>query len=189
MNIEIYFRNREEYNKWLTENGKTSEGIWMIMYKKHTGRECISYVDAVEEAICFGWIDGKLKRINDEYYIQFYTARRSGSRWSKLNITRAEKLIREGRMKPEGLKAYSEIFKKPHLVYENRPKGEPEIPEELLASLKENKTAYDNFMKFTPSARRLYVEWFRYAKRDKTRSERIIKIISFSERNIRPGML
>jgi len=187
--MEFFFRNREEWRKWLEKNGSSSDGIWMKIYKKHTGKECIPYVEAVEEALCFGWIDGKIKRINDEYYIQSYTPRRQGSRWSKYNIERVERLIREGKMTQSGLEAYNRIFKNPHLVYDNRTSGDPEIPEELLSALKENKTASTNFMNFPASARRIYIEWLKYAKRDKTRLERIKKIVRLSEQNQRPGMM
>ncbi len=187
--MELYFRNLEEWHKWLKENGSSDKGIWMINYKKHTGRECITYDEAVEEALCFGWIDGKIKRINDEYFIRLFTPRRRGSRWSKYNIERVEKLIREGRMMLSGINAYNEIIKKPHLAYDNRLAGIPEIPEDLLSALKENKTAFENFMHFSGAARKLYIGWYNDAKRDKTRIARIQKIIMFSEQNRRPGIL
>ncbi len=189
MKPEIYFRNREEWHKWLEENHSSVDGLWMRIYKKHTGMECVPYAEAVEEALCFGWIDGKIKRINEDYYIQYYTPRRSGSRWSNYNIERVKKLIKEGRITQPGLDAYNEIFKKPDLVYGNRLTGYPEIPEELLIALKASKTAYDNFMNFTMSARRIYIEWYKYAKRDKTRIERIRRIVRLSEQNQRPGLL
>jgi uncharacterized protein YdeI (YjbR/CyaY-like superfamily) len=189
-NEGLYFRNRDEWRTWLEGNSQTSDGIWMRNYKKHTGRECVPYPDAVEEALCFGWIDGKIKRINDEYFVRYYTPRRPGSRWSKYNIERVEKLKKEGMMTPVGLEAFNMIFKNPKLIYDNGPrKGEPEIPEELLAALKSNKIAFENFMKFSQSARRLYIEWYKYAKQDKTRLGRIKKIIRFSEENRRPGMM
>jgi uncharacterized protein YdeI (YjbR/CyaY-like superfamily) len=187
--MEINFKNRQEWRRWLEANSKKADGIWMKMYKKHTGKECVAYADAVEEALCFGWIDGKIRRIDDEYYIQYYTPRRSGSRWSKYNIERVEKLIREGKMTPDGMEAYNEIFKKPGLVYDNRKSGEPEIPVELLSGLKTNTKAYENFMNFPSSARRMYIEWYRYAKQDKTKIARIEKIIRRSELNERPGMM
>ncbi len=159
------------------------------MYKKHTGRECILYEEALEEALCFGWIDGKIKRVNDEYYIQFYTPRRPGSRWSNYNIERVERLKKEGRMAEAGLEAYNMIFKNPNLAYNSKRSGNPEIPEELLIALKENKAAFNNFMNFPPSARRMYIEWYKFARQDKTRQVRAEKIIRFSEENQRPGML
>jgi len=187
--IEIYFRNREEWRKWLEENYSTANGLWMRIYKKHTCRECVLYAEAVEEALCFGWIDGKIKRINEDYYIQYYTPRRSGSRWSNYNIERVKKLTKEGKMTQAGLDAYNEIFTKPHLAYGNRTTGNPEIPEELLYALKTNKTAFNNFMNFSQSAKRIYIEWYKYAKRDKTRVDRIRRIVRFSEQNQRPGIL
>jgi uncharacterized protein YdeI (YjbR/CyaY-like superfamily) len=189
MDSEIYFKNRDEWHKWLEENHKTVEGLWMRIYKKHTGRECVPYVEAVEEALCFGWIDGKIKRINNDYYIQYYTPRRVGSRWSKYNIERVRKLTSEGRMKQAGVDAFNKIFEKPHLVYDNKASGDPGIPDELLSALKAGKAALDNFMNFSPSARRIYIEWYKYAKRDKTRIDRIRRIVLFSEEKQRPGML
>jgi uncharacterized protein YdeI (YjbR/CyaY-like superfamily) len=161
----------------------------MINYKMHTGKESISYADAVEEALCFGWIDGKIKRINNDYYIRYFTPRRPGSRWSQYNIERVSKLIKEGRMTQAGLDSYNEVFKKPHLAYDNRPLEIPDIPEELLSALKDNKTAFENFMKFSQSARKIYIGWYMYAKRDKTRLDRIRRIVRYSEQNQRPGML
>jgi uncharacterized protein YdeI (YjbR/CyaY-like superfamily) len=187
--MEIHFKNRQEWRDWLDKNSASEKELWIMMYKKHTGIKCVAYAEAVEEALCFGWIDGKIKRINDEYYIQYYCPRRRGSRWSKYNIERVEKLIGQGKMTEAGLAAYSEIFKKPHLVYDNRSSGDPEIPEELLSELKENKSAFENFSKFPPSARRIYIEWYKVARQDKTRANRIRKIIGFAEKNKRPGMM
>ena len=99
--MELYVKTRAEWRKWLEENHSSVQGIWLIYYKKISGRPRIPYSDAVEEALCFGWIDGKIKRVNDDYYIQWFTPRRPGSRWSKLNMGKVEKLIREDRMKPE----------------------------------------------------------------------------------------
>lgn len=187
--MEIHFNNKEEWKNWLEENNGTSDGLWMKIYKKHTGIESIPYAEAVEEALCYGWIDGKIKRINEDYYVRWYTPRRRGSRWSKYNIERAEKLIREKRMKSEGLAAFREVREKPHLAYETGSAVDLEVPSDLLAELNRNKKALENFLKFPPSARRLYIGWMNYAKRDKTRRERIIKIVSFSEQNKKPGML
>jgi uncharacterized protein YdeI (YjbR/CyaY-like superfamily) len=187
--MEIHFKDRKDWRSWLETNSRSSDGLWIKVYKKHTGTECIPYAEAVEEALCYGWIDGKIKRINDEYYIQWYTPRRPGSRWSKYNIDRVKKLIKEGRMTHDGMTAYEEVLKKPHLIYDNRVTGETQIPEDLMSELKRNKTAFDNFMKFPPSSRRMYIEWMKFAKRVITRQDRIKKIILFSEQNKRPGMM
>ena len=187
--MELYFKSRQEWHEWLEQNHLTAKEVWLVYFKKPSGRPRIPYQDAVEAALCFGWIDGKIKRINDDYYIQRFTPRRSGSRWSKYNILRVEKLIKEGLMRPEGLKAYQEALDFPHLIYDNRADGDPEIPEDLLSAFKAREKAYSNFTSFSPSARRVYISWLNDAKRAETRIRRIDKIVDLAERNIRPGIL
>jgi uncharacterized protein YdeI (YjbR/CyaY-like superfamily) len=187
--MELYFKNRNEWRKWLEKNYLKQQEVWLIYYKKHSGKPRIPYNDAVEEALCYGWIDGKIKRINEDYYIQRFTPRKPGSRWSKYNIDRVEKLIKEGLIKPEGLKAYQRVLDKPDLLYENRADGEPVIPEDLLDKLRINKRAYDNFYNFSQSARRIYINWLDSAKKPETRPGRIEKIVLLSEKNQRPGMM
>ena len=104
--MELYIKSREEWHSWLEENTSTTREVWLIFYKKGSDKPRIPYNDAVEEALCFGWIDGKIKRINEQFFIQRFTPRRRGSRLSKYNIERVEKLIKEGRMKPAGLQAF-----------------------------------------------------------------------------------
>ncbi|TAL60920.1 MAG: hypothetical protein EPN88_15280 [Bacteroidetes bacterium] len=187
--MELYLKTREEWHKWLIENYSTSEEIWLIYYKKPSGKPRIPYIDAVEEALCFGWIDGKIKKINEDYFIQRFTPRRPNSRWSKYNLERVQKLINEGRMRPEGLKAYKKALEKPELTYDNRSDGDPGIPDDLMNSFAKNSLAYNNFMKFSASSRRLYIDWLNSAKKAETRPKRIQKIIGFAEKNIRPGMM
>jgi uncharacterized protein YdeI (YjbR/CyaY-like superfamily) len=186
--MELYLIDRKEWRKWLEKNHKTSEGVWLRYYKKPSGKPRIPYVDAVEEALCFGWIDGKIKRINEDYYIQRFTPRRPGSRWSKYNIERIKKLTEKGLMKPAGLQAFKESVEKPHLVYNNRKDGIPVIPDDLTSELKKNMKAFNNFNNFTQSSQRMYIDWLNSAKKPETRLRRISKIIGLSEKNIKPGM-
>jgi uncharacterized protein YdeI (YjbR/CyaY-like superfamily) len=187
--MELYFRTRVEWRKWLDENHSKEQGIWLIYYKKLSGKPSISYNDAVEEALCFGWIDGKIKRVNDDYYIQWFTHRRPGSKWSNLNIGRAEKLINEGIMRPEGLLVYEVAGIKPQLTNDIRTRTNILVPDDLMNALKKNSEAYNNFINFPPSGRRLYILWLNNAKREETRLKRIAKIVGFSEKNIRAGMM
>jgi uncharacterized protein YdeI (YjbR/CyaY-like superfamily) len=187
--MELYVKNRREWQRWLEMNHSTAEDVWLIYYKKPSGKPRIPYADAVEVALCFGWIDGKIKRINDDYYIQRFTPRRPGSRWSKYNVERIQKLIKEGRMEPEGLNAFKEALERPDLIYDNRRDGDPDIPDDLLDALVKNKIAYPNFMNFPQSSRRIYVDWLNSAKKAETRPGRINKIVEFSEKNIKPGMM
>lgn len=187
--MELYVKTRKEWHRWLEKNHSTAEDVWLIYYKKPSGKPRIPYSDAVEEALCFGWIDGKIKKINEEYYIQRFTPRRCGSRWSKYNVERVEKLIKEGKMEPHGLKAFKEALENPELIYDNKVSDEPVIPEDLNNALTLNSIALENFMNFSESARGLYIKWLNNAKKAETRSGRIKKIVAFSEKNIRPGMM
>jgi uncharacterized protein YdeI (YjbR/CyaY-like superfamily) len=187
--MELYVKTRFEWHDWLEKNHAIIDEVWLIYYKKPSGRPRIPYVDAVEEALCFGWIDGKIKRINDDYYIQRYTPRRSGSRWSKYNVERVERLIKAGRMRPEGLKAYEDAIRRPSLVYDNKADGDPVIPFDLLSALKDNIQANTNFLNFSQSTRRIYIDWLNSARREETRTRRIEKIVKLSGKNTRPGMM
>jgi uncharacterized protein YdeI (YjbR/CyaY-like superfamily) len=187
--MELYLTNRNEWRKWLEDNHSTMDEVWLIYYKKPSGKPRIPYNDAVEEALCFGWIDGKIKRINDDYYIQRFTPRRPGSRWSKYNLERVQRLIEEGAMRPEGLKAYNVVLEKPELMYGNRADGEPVIPDDLMNALGKSSLACNNFLRFSVSTRRLYIDWLNSAKKTETRPKRIEKIIMRAEKNIPPGMI
>lgn len=187
--MEYYFQTREEWHDWLERNHATAEEAWLIYFKKGSGKLRIPYAEAVEEALCFGWIDGKIKSVNKDYYMQRFTPRRKGSRWSKYNIERVQKLINEGRMEPAGLIAFREVLEKPHLVYDNRSDGDPDIPVELFEALRSDKKALDNFMNFSQSTRRIYIQWLKSAKRPETRERRIEKIVNLAEKNIRPGLV
>jgi len=186
--MDFYFKDRKEWRQWLQKNHSTTEEVWLRYYKKPSGKPRIPYADAVKEALCFGWIDGKIKRINEDYYIQRFTPRRSGSRWSKYNIDRVKKLTEQGLMTPAGLKAFEESVKNPALVYDDRRDGIPEIPDDLMKALKKNKKALKNFDAFSQSSRRMFIEWLNSAKKAETRPRRIAKIVELSEKNIKPGM-
>ena len=185
--MELYVKTREEWRKWLEENHTTVHGIWLIYYKKPSGKPRIPYDEAVEEALCFGWIDGKIKRVNEDYYMQWFSPRRPVSRWSELNMSKVRNLIKEGRMKPAGLLAYEAAIKKPSLIYNTKKDENLIVPDDLLIALKNNDISYNNFMNFPPSSRRLYVFWLNDAKRDETRKSRIVKIVDRSKKNIKPG--
>lgn len=187
--MEIHFRNRDELREWLKKYGASEKELWIRFYKKHTGIECVPYGDAVEESLCFGWIDGKIKSINDEYYIQRYTPRNPKSGWSRSNIARMEKMISQGKAEKPGLDAYQVLLSKPELAYNNRSSGDPVIPEDLLAQLSVDETALSNFNNFPPSARRLYIDWLNSAKKAGTRPGRIAKIVGFAKLNKKPGMM
>jgi uncharacterized protein YdeI (YjbR/CyaY-like superfamily) len=99
----LYVTTRDEWRAWLAEHHDTEREVWLVSYKKHTGRPQIPYDDAVEEALCFGWIDSLVKTIDDERFAQKFTPRKEKSNWSESNKRRVRKLVREGRMTEAGL--------------------------------------------------------------------------------------
>lgn len=185
----LYITERDEWRTWLRKNGKSKKEIWLIYYKKHSGKPRIPYDDAVEEALCFGWIDSTIKRIDEDRYCQKFTPRNIKSVWSELNIKRARKMIKAGRMTDNGLALFKARNKR--AGKSGRPDSAEllEIPAELYKELAKNKKARDNFNNFAPGYRRMYIGWILSAKRDETREKRIKFVVERSEKNIKPGML
>lgn len=185
---EIYARNRSEWRAWLEENHNAATEIWLTYYKKHTGTASISYVDAVEEALCFGWIDSIVRRIDEELYAQKFSPRKKNSSWSKLNKQRANKLIRQGRMTAEGLAKVEEakISGKWHDSFDRAKSGEmrPEFESALAAN---DKASY-NFAGLAPSYRKRYIDWIARAKKDETRQNRVEEAIALLARGQKLGM-
>jgi uncharacterized protein YdeI (YjbR/CyaY-like superfamily) len=154
---ELIFETRTDWRQWLAENHNKSEGIWMVYYKKHTKRKCVSYDEAVEEALCFGWIDSIVKTIDGEKYKQKYTPRRKNSIWSKLNKTRVNKMIKAGLMTPFGLEKIEEAKKNGQWEKAYATSQMPEIPAEFKQALEKDIEAFTNFMNFAKSNQRNYL--------------------------------
>jgi uncharacterized protein YdeI (YjbR/CyaY-like superfamily) len=186
----LYITDREKWRVWLKKNHSKKKEIWLIYYKSHTGNPRIPYDDAVEEALCFGWIDSTVKRIDDERYAQKYTPRNPKSIWSELNISRAKKMIKEKKMTKVGLKLYEDAMKSGRK--NARPRVIPQrlgILEDLTRALAKNKKAQENFSRFAPSYQKMYILWILDAKRKETRKKRIDEVVKRSAKNIKPGML
>lgn len=149
----------------------------------------IRYEEAVLEAIAHGWIDGKMKRLNDDEFMQRFTPRRRNSVWSLSNRERAERLISEGRMTPTGLKMVEEAKQNGRWdkAYSSS-RGAVDVPKDLIEALKKNKTTHQNFESFPSSTRFMYIHWINEAKRQDTRERRIHTVVDRSEKNLRPGI-
>lgn len=186
---QLYVTSRGEWRGWLEKNHDKEQEVWLIYYKKHTGKPRIPYDDAVEEALCFGWIDSIVKRIDDERYTQKYTPRKDKSIWSELNKQRAEKMIKQKRMTKAGLEKI-EVAKK-NGEWWKQPAGEDDtgLPPALEKALAANKKARENFANFAPYQRKQYVGWILSAKREETREKRIKEVVKRSARNQKPGMM
>lgn len=189
MTEKLYVTNTDDWRTWLERHHDAKKDVWLIYYKKHTGKPTIPYGDAVEEALCFGWIDSTIQRIDEEKYARKFTPRKNKSKWSELNIKRARKMIREGRMIEAELVKFGEIEKKNKSGLKTEPsKKKLVIPPDLKKALATDKKALENFDKFAPSYKKLYVRWIQDAKRKETREKRIKRTVRWAAQNKKPSM-
>ena len=178
----IYIPDRAGWRNWLEKNYNKEPVIWLIHYKKHTGKPSIVYNEAVEEALCFGWIDSLVRRIDEDRYMQKYTPRKPKSTWSKHNVRRVEKMITEAKMKPPGLELYN--FAKDNGLLpdmtEDIIQNEdifPEAPEFIIKGLKENPKAESNFNSLAPSYKLQFLGWIMSGKKEETQLRRLKEAI------------
>jgi uncharacterized protein YdeI (YjbR/CyaY-like superfamily) len=182
------FKGRDDWRAWLTENYATVQEMWLVFYKKHVGRPGLAYVEAVEEALCFGWIDGILKRIDGEKHMVRFSPRRKNSIWSELNKKRVRRLIQERRMTEAGLAKMREAKANGQWAKAAQREDTTLIPPELTAALAQHGTARANFEKLAPSYRKQFIYWIGSAKRDETRQKRVAEAIRLLACNKRLGL-
>ena len=190
MNIDsaLSFENSAEWRKWLEKNADSAGEAWLVQYKKHSGKVSLSYEDAVLEALCFGWIDGKLKSIDKDKFIIRYSPRKAGSVWYKVNKDKAERMIAAGRMTAAGLAKIAEAKKSGFWDAAYTNKTRDEIPSDLKQGLTEDSKAWNNFEKFANSYRNMYIGWVTGAKTEATRKKRIAEVVHRSALNKKPGI-
>jgi uncharacterized protein YdeI (YjbR/CyaY-like superfamily) len=169
----LHFTQRAEWRAWLAEHHATANEAWVIHYKKHVGKAGVSYEEAVEEALCFGWIDGLLKSIDAEKYALRYSPRKPGSVWSESNKRRVEMLIRQGRMTAAGLAKVKAAKANGQWQAAALREDTTKIPDDLQQALQTNAVAHDNFNRLAPSHKRQYLYWIASAKTEQTRQRRI----------------
>jgi uncharacterized protein YdeI (YjbR/CyaY-like superfamily) len=180
--------NRDAWRAWLQQHHASAEEAWLVYYKKHTGKPSVSYRDSVEEAICFGWIDGIKRRIDEERYTHRFTPRRQGSKWSPLNIRLAEQMIDEGKMMPAGLAAFDRRkYYDPELLGA-RQSNHAVLPPAIEKALRANPAAWKNFNELAPGYRKQYIGWLVGAVRPETRRKRTAEAVKCLEQNLKLGM-
>jgi uncharacterized protein YdeI (YjbR/CyaY-like superfamily) len=189
----LHFNCRDDFRKWLELNHDKSHGFWMIFYKSQKKRENITYEEALEEAICFGWIDSIVKKIDDEIYIRKFTPRIDFKNWSDANIKRVVKLIENGRMNEAGLNKIDVNLNILNKDKDDQPninllKNKIEIPDFILEEFTRNEPALINFMQFSPSYKRNYIQWIMNASREETRYIRIKESIKLLKENKKLGL-
>jgi uncharacterized protein YdeI (YjbR/CyaY-like superfamily) len=163
--------SRRRWRAWLEKHHKASAGVWFVFYKAHTGRKSVPYEDCVREALCFGWIDSLIKRLDDDRFALKFTPRKPSSKWSDLNRRRWRELDAAGLLAPAGRAA-------PPTENRYAPKPSiPELPGYIAKAFRQNAKAWDAFKALAPSHRRHYVVWIHMAKRPETREARILESI------------
>jgi uncharacterized protein YdeI (YjbR/CyaY-like superfamily) len=180
----FYAESKAAFRNWLIDNHNTESNLWLIIYKKDSGTPSITYDQAVDEALCFGWVDSSINKRDDESFYQYFAKRNPKSNWSKVNKLKVEKLISEGLMAASGLKMID--LAKQTGTWTALDDVENLInPPDLQEALDQNPLAKEYFDLFPRSVKRGILEWLMNAKQTETRLKRITEIVSKAERNER----
>lgn len=180
----FHAKTRKEWRKWLEKNHQSETSIWLIIYKKGSKTPSVYYPEAVDEALCFGWIDSKPNKIDENSYYQFFAKRNPKSNWSKVNKEKVKKLIEQGLMHSSGLKMI-DIAKQNGAWTALDDVENITIPDDLNALFLKNKTAHKNWEKFPRSSKRGILEWIMNAKKTETRQKRIEETVRLAANNIK----
>jgi uncharacterized protein YdeI (YjbR/CyaY-like superfamily) len=179
-----FFRTPTDFETWLEKNHATATELWVGFYKRGSGKLSITWPESVDQALCFGWIDGIRKRIDEISYQIRFTPRRRGSIWSAINIKRADELVRQKQMRPSGFKTFESRIENKSGIYSYEQRS-TELTEPYAQLLKKNKTASNFFEKQPPSYRKMISWWIVSAKKEETRMARLAKLIGESAKGKR----
>jgi uncharacterized protein YdeI (YjbR/CyaY-like superfamily) len=179
-----FFETQEKFREWLEKNHEKETELMVGFYKTKSGKPSITWSQSVDQALCFGWIDGVRKSIDQESYCIRFTPRKSTSIWSAINIKKIEELTKAGFMQVAGLKAYSLRTENKSKIYSHE-KEKVELDIEYEKQFKKDKTAWDFFEKQAPSYKKVMIHWIMSAKQEKTRISRLEKIIIESRKEKR----
>ena len=183
----LYVKNRQEWRSWLSVNFQVKKEIWLIYYKKNSGKNRIPYDDAVEEALCFGWIDSTVKKVDEEMFVQRFTPRNKRSIWSELNKQRVEELLKSGRMTEYGMSLV--IAAKENGEWDREPYTKTDMPDFFEKLLFQNEKARHFYYSLTKKQQESYLRYVNLAKQDETRLRRTVKVIELLNMNKKPGMM
>jgi len=178
--------DRATWREWLEQHGSIEMEVWLVYFKTGTGKPTITYEESLEEALCFGWVDSIIQKIDEEKYARKFTPRNLGSKWSELNKHLVARLVREGRMTEAGMAKVEFLLEE---ASPDRPKR-PDLPtpDWMKAGLMTSPKAWENYSKLPPSHQRNYILWLSDAKREETRQRRIQEAIARLEKNERLGI-
>lgn len=182
---QFYPTSQEEWRNWLMENHQTKKGVWLLCYKKSTGKPSIIWGDAVAEALCFGWIDSVRKSVDEFSYIQFYSPRKAISIWSRINKEKIEQLIKEGKMMQAGLESI-ELARKNGSWTRIDEVEDLSVPKDLAKAFRKNKGSLAFFTSLSKSTRKAILQWAIMARRPETREKRIQEIAQLAALKQKP---
>lgn len=184
--IEKYYpETKQQWREWLAQNHIQKDSVWLILYKQHANKPTITWSDAVDEALCFGWIDSIKKKLDDERSIQFFSKRKPKSTWSKINKEKIQKLINTGQMTKAGLDCID--IAKQNGSWEVLDSVEVlTLPKDLETELKSCPNAMDFFLSLSKSVKKAMLQWLVLAKRPETRNKRIAEIVELAAKKQKP---
>ena len=180
--------DRSLWREWLAENHVSSGGIWLVFYRKGFGDQSLSYDESVREALCFGWIDSIIRKLNHERYARKFTPRKRDSGWSASNRRRVADLVEQGLMTETGLSLVEEAKRSGSWLGSPVPEVPEEIPGELAEALEASPGAQEFWSGLAPSYRKRFVLWVAMAKREKTRTARVRESIELMEKGEKLGL-
>jgi len=175
--------SRQAWRAWLEKNHTNESEIWLVFHKKHTNKPSIALSDAIDEALCFGWIDSLIKRLDDDRYARKFTPRKPDSKWSTINRRRYAQL------KADGLLAAAGLARKPTNRSGDAPQVGAVIPPYIKKALQADPRARAQFEKLPPSLRRNCVAWIVSAKKDETKQKRLLEIVKRLAAGEKPGLM
>jgi uncharacterized protein YdeI (YjbR/CyaY-like superfamily) len=179
----LHFRNQDEWRAWLQENQATQNEAWLVILKKRAISPGLFLEEALEEAVCFGWIDSVMKSTTAEYFYLRFTPRKPGSVWSVSNQNRAERMIALGRMTEAGMAKVREAQENGEWEAAIRREDTSRLPEDLLKALDGNAEAQANFEKYPASQKKQFLYWIASAKTEKTRKKRVQSAVDLAAKN------
>jgi uncharacterized protein YdeI (YjbR/CyaY-like superfamily) len=177
----IFFATPEELRAWLEENHETATELLVGFHKKGSGEPSITWPESVEQALCFGWIDGVRRSLGDESYTIRFSPRKPNSTWSRVNLEKVEELKRRGLMRPAGLRVYDERREAKTGIYSYEQREAAELPAEYEERLSANAAAWEFWTSRPPSYRKAAVWWVVSAKKEETRERRLASLIEHSQ--------
>lgn len=177
--------SQQEWRQWLQENHDKKQSVWLIYYKMKTGMRTLSWSDAVDEALCFGWIDSRAKPVDEEKYIQFFSKRKANSTWSKVNKEKVRQLIDAGKMTRAGLESIELAKQNGSWTILDEVEALV-IPDDLEKAFKTKRGSRDFFMSLSKSVRKSILQWIVLAKREETRQKRVSEIAALAGKKLKP---